>query len=102
MILAIYATLFGTYRFCALQAISLALYVIVTYKMTEMRLPSFREMAQADQKYNQKAQDSLRNYETVKYFMAEDHEKNRFESALRTYKENSVSVAYGLVYLNVA
>ncbi len=40
----------------------------------------------ADQKYNQKATDSLLNFETVKYFNAETHEEARFEKALIQYK----------------
>lgn len=36
-------------------------------------------MAQADLDYNQKATDSLLNFETVKYFNAEKHEEHRFE-----------------------
>lgn len=50
------------------------IYVLVAYYMTERRLPQFRDQSQADQRYNQKATDSLLNFETVKYFIAESHE----------------------------
>ena len=42
-------------------------------------------MTKADQSYNQKAADSLLNFETVKYFCAEAHEEDRFGKALAFY-----------------
>ena len=47
-------------------------------------------MSQKDSGYNQKAIDSLINFETVKYFNAEDHERNRFEKSLVDYKESQI------------
>jgi ABC-type transport system involved in Fe-S cluster assembly fused permease/ATPase subunit len=44
-------------------------------------------MTLADQSYNQKATDSLLNFETVKYFNAEKHEEDRFDKALSFYKD---------------
>ena len=38
--------------------------------------------------YNQKAIDSMLNFETVKYFNAEAHENKRFYDALVEYKES--------------
>jgi ABC-type transport system involved in Fe-S cluster assembly fused permease/ATPase subunit len=58
-------------------------------------------MAMADQAYNQKATDSLLNFETVKYFNAEKHEEQRFEVALAAYKEQNIIVARSLVALNI-
>lgn len=59
-------------------------------------------MSQADQSYNQKATDSLLNFETVKYFNAEKHEEVRFAKALNFYKSKSIKVAQSLVILNIA
>jgi ABC-type transport system involved in Fe-S cluster assembly fused permease/ATPase subunit len=42
------------------------------------------------------------NFETVKYFNAENHEEKRFEIALNAYKLASVNVAKGLVTLNIS
>jgi ABC-type transport system involved in Fe-S cluster assembly fused permease/ATPase subunit len=58
-------------------------------------------MAMADQAYNQKATDSLLNFETVKYFNAEAHEEQRFEVALSAYKEQNIIVQRSLVALNI-
>lgn len=59
-------------------------------------------MAMKDTEYNQKATDSLLNFETVKYFNAEHHEQQRFLQALGAYKSENVRVANSLVVLNVA
>lgn len=70
--------------------------------MTERRKKQFAAQSKADQNYNQKATDSLLNFETVKYFNAEAHEEHRFETALRDYKEKVIKVAKDLVMLNIS
>lgn len=59
-------------------------------------------MTLADQSYNQKATDSLLNFETVKYFNAESHEEDRFDKALSFYKDKNIEVAKSLVGLNIS
>jgi ATP-binding cassette, subfamily B, heavy metal transporter len=58
-------------------------------------------MATKDTEYNQKATDSLLNFETVKYFNAEKHEEERFLKALGEYKKENITVAKSLVVLNI-
>lgn len=58
-------------------------------------------MTLADQSYNQKATDSLLNFETVKYFNAEKHEEDRFDKALSFYKDKNIEVSKSLVSLNI-
>lgn len=70
--------------------------------LTEFRAKGFKSMALADHNYNQKATDSLLNFETVKYFNAEKHEEERFERALSAYKEQNIAVAKSLVGLNIS
>ena len=55
--------------------------------MTEWRASSFKDLNLADQNYSQKATDSLLNFETVKYFNAEQHEEDRFNTALAGYRK---------------
>lgn len=50
------------------------LYMLATILVTEWRAGYFKEMTKKDAAYVQKATDSLLNFETVKYFNAEDHE----------------------------
>jgi ABC-type transport system involved in Fe-S cluster assembly fused permease/ATPase subunit len=75
---------------------------LATVCITEMRAVHFKTMALKDANYNQKATDSLLNFETVKYFNAESHEENRFMSALAEYKKYNIKVANGLVFLNIS
>jgi len=51
------------------------LYMLVTLVVTEWRAKYFKNMSKADAAYVQKATDSLLNFETVKYFNAENHEQ---------------------------
>jgi ATP-binding cassette subfamily B protein len=81
---------------------SIVLYVGATVGITEWRAKHFKRMATKDTEYNQKATDSLLNFETVKYFNAEDHEEKRFMKALEEYKHENVIVARGLSLLNIA
>ena len=54
-----------------------------------------------DANYVQKATDSLLNFETVKYFNAENHERDPFYKSLLAYKESTIIVSMSLVTLNV-
>lgn len=73
----------------------------MTVVTTEWRSKYFKKMASQDAKNTQVATDSLLNFETVKYFNAEDHEQERFYKALWNYKMTSVTVAYSMVVLNM-
>ncbi len=75
---------------------AVVLYITATYCITEWRAKSFKKQATMDNEYVQKATDSLLNFETVKYFNAEKHEKDRFHHALQNYKVENIKVAYGL------
>jgi len=79
---------------------TILLYLIATLVCTEWRAKFFKKMSAQDAKYVQKATDSLLNFETVKYFNAEDHERDRFYTSLLAYKESNIVVAMSLVTLN--
>lgn len=78
----------------------IALYVAFTFKVTEWRVKLRREMNDQDTDANQKAIDSLLNYETVKYFAAEDREAVRYDLAMAGYEKAAVRTAYSLALLN--
>lgn len=101
IVLVIFVSMFS-WEFCALQLASIATYVVFTYYMTERRAKGFKDLQEADKNYNQKATDSLLNFETVKYFIAEKHEEDRFKDAMAKYKAQSVNVAKSLVLLNLS
>ncbi len=84
-----------------ITALSVVIYVTTTGVVTEWRQKYFKAMAMKDAEYNQKATDSLLNFETVKYFNAEKHEEDRFLKSLGEYRHKNVAVAKSLVVLNI-
>ncbi|MEM6578670.1 MAG: ABC transporter ATP-binding protein/permease [Pseudomonadota bacterium] len=76
-------------------------YVTFTIKITEIRVRQRREMNENDTEANQRAIDSLLNFETVKYFGAEDREAQRYDSAMEGYERAALKTSYSLAFLNV-
>lgn len=81
-------------------AVTVGLYVWFTFAVTEWRVKLRREMNRQDTDANQKAIDSLLNYETVKYFGAEDREAARYDVAMKGYAAAALKTAYSLAALN--
>ncbi|ODM48181.1 metal ABC transporter permease [Ruegeria sp. PBVC088] len=79
----------------------IALYVAFTFKVTEWRVKLRREMNKQDTDANQKAIDSLLNFETVKYFGAESREAARYDRAMQGYEQAAIKTATSLAMLNV-
>ena len=59
-----------------------------------------RQMNDMDTDANQKAVDSLLNYETVKYFNAEAREAARYDVAMKGYEVAAVKTGQSLSFLN--
>ncbi|PJE27064.1 ATP-binding cassette, subfamily B [Pseudooceanicola antarcticus] len=78
----------------------IGLYTIFTFAVTEWRVKLRREMNNQDTDANQKAIDSLLNFETVKYFGAEAREARRYDSAMARYEVAAVKTQYSLAFLN--
>ena len=62
------------WRYAAITAATIALYLVYTTCATNWRIGIRRSMNESDSDANAKAIDSLLNYETVKYFGAEKRE----------------------------
>jgi len=75
-------------------------YVLFTFKVTEWRVKLRKEMNDQDTDANQKAIDSLLNFETVKYFGAEGREAARYDRAMERYEAAALKTAYSLAFLN--
>jgi len=88
------------WRYVAVIAATVALYMGYTYAATEWRIGIRRRMNDSDSDANTKAIDSLLNYETVKYFGAETHETRRYDRAMARYEEASVKSYVSLAVLN--
>ncbi|MGH1329366.1 MAG: ABCB family ABC transporter ATP-binding protein/permease [Paracoccaceae bacterium] len=79
---------------------TIAAYVAFTFKITEWRVKIRKEMNDQDTDANQKAIDSLLNFETVKYFGAEAREAARYDSAMERYVNAALRTNYSLAALN--
>jgi ATP-binding cassette subfamily B protein len=80
--------------------ITIGIYVWFTFAVTEWRVKLRRKMNEQDTDANQKAIDSLLNFETVKYFSAEQREADRYDGAMRGYEEAALKTSYSLAFLN--
>jgi len=81
--------------------ITIAIYVTYTFKVTEWRVKLRRQMNDQDTDANQKAIDSLLNFETVKYFNAEAREAGRYDGAMAAYETAAVKTGQSLSVLNM-
>ena len=89
------------WRFAALTFVVLIGYVAYTMLVTEWRLKYRRRMNDSDQQAHTKAIDSLLNFETVKYFGNEAHERARFDEALAVYETAAVDNRMSMAVLNI-
>lgn len=80
---------------------TVTLYIAYTLTLTEWRIQFRRRMNEADEKAATRAVDSLLNYETVKYFNAEEHESKRYSEALSRYENAAVRSRTSLSLVNV-
>ncbi|MBB44632.1 MAG: metal ABC transporter permease [Rhodospirillaceae bacterium] len=81
--------------------ITVGIYIVFTFSVTEWRMKFRRRMNDMDSKANTRAIDSLLNYETVKYFGNEEHEATRFDRALRRYENAAVKSKTTLSLVNI-
>jgi ABC-type transport system involved in Fe-S cluster assembly fused permease/ATPase subunit len=80
--------------------LTVALYMYWTLQATEWRIGIRRKMNDSDTDANVKAIDSLLNYETVKYFSAEEREARRYDRSMERYEGASVKAYTSLAVLN--
>ena len=79
---------------------TISLYIWFTFTVTEWRVKIRKEMNDQDTDANQKAIDSLLNFETVKYFGAEEREAKRYDGAMEQYVAAALKTSYSLAFLN--
>ena len=101
--LALVAVIFLTqldWRFFAVIVVTIGLYIWFTFAVTEWRVRIRRIMNEQDADAAQKAVDSLLNFETVKYFAAEEREAARYDRAMAGYEDAAVRTQVSLGWLN--
>ncbi|MDA8668382.1 ABC transporter ATP-binding protein/permease [Alphaproteobacteria bacterium] len=101
LVAGILAFVYG-WKYALVTLITISLYIIVTFTVTQWRLQFRRRMNAADNAVSTKLIDSLLNFETVKYFNNEEHEYNRLDESLQEYEKESINNQYSLSYLNIA
>ncbi|MCR8825724.1 ABCB family ABC transporter ATP-binding protein/permease [Pseudosulfitobacter koreensis] len=100
LLIGIILTVLFDWTYLAIVAFTIALYVWFTFAVTEWRVKLRRVMNDQDTDANQKAIDSLLNYETVKYFGAEAREAGRYDTAMAGYESAALKTSYSLAFLN--
>jgi ATP-binding cassette subfamily B protein len=88
------------WRYVLAIMITVTVYMTYTYHATEWRIGIRRRMNDSDTDANIKAIDSLLNYETVKYFSAEQREAERYDKSMARYEDASVKAYTSLAVLN--
>src|SRR5712672_3181095 len=88
------------WRYVAVIGATVICYTAYTYLATEWRIGIRRRMNDSDTDANVKAIDSLLNYETVKYFSAEEREARRYDRSMTRYEDASVKAYVSLAVLN--
>jgi ATP-binding cassette, subfamily B, heavy metal transporter len=101
LVAGILAFVYG-WKYALITLITISLYIVVTFTVTQWRLQFRRRMNAADNAVSTKLIDSLLNFETVKYFNNEKHEYERLNESLKEYEKESVNNQYSLSYLNIA
>jgi ATP-binding cassette subfamily B protein len=102
--LAAVCIIFGVKFGPGLVAATLAMvvaYIVFTRIVTEWRTHLQRKMNEVDNQAIARAVDSLLNYETVKYFNAEDREAGRYGQATRAFADAAVRNEVSLAWLNI-
>ena len=61
-----------------------------------------KAVVKSDNEWHDRCTDSLINFETVKYFTAEDYERDQFASSVQQYQAGSVQVQASLSFLNIS
>jgi ATP-binding cassette subfamily B protein len=85
----------------AATLVIVAIYIAFTRTVTDWRTKLQREMNEVDNRAIGRAVDSLLNYETVKYFGAEEREARRYDDAIAAYARAATRNETSLAWLNI-
>ncbi len=100
LVLGIFATRFGWWLVAGTMVMVVA-YIWFTRVVTDWRAKLRETMNDLDTGAVAHAVDSLLNFETVKYFNAEDREARRYERAVAAYADAAVKSENSLAWLNI-
>ena len=100
MVVQIFGSRFGSWLVVGTLAM-VVVYIAFTRWVTDWRNALRTRMNDLDTGAVAHAVDSLLNFETVKYFGAEDREARRYESAVNAYANAAVKSENSLAWLNI-
>jgi ATP-binding cassette subfamily B protein len=100
MVIAVFAIEFD-WRYVAVVVAMIVAYLWFTITATNWRIKIRKQMNDSDNDANTKAVDSLLNYETVKYFGAENRETARYDVSMAKFEKASVKTYSSLAFLNM-
>ena len=89
-----------SWTFVATTVVAVAIYIGFTLSMTEWRMEYRHRMNALESQANDRAVDSLLNYETVKYFNNEDHELREYDDTLDRWTDAAVHTQVSMGALN--
>ncbi|KAF0748284.1 hypothetical protein AaE_007395 [Aphanomyces astaci] len=98
----VFAFAFNDHWLSVVTVSSVSLYTVVTFIGTTVRLRFKTQSNHHDNDANEKAVDSLTNFETVKYFNAEKYETERYMASIDRYQQSTYLTRGYLNALNVA
>ena len=101
LVIIILLTLYG-FEYAIITFITISIYVILTFTITQWRLQFRKDMNSADNAASTKMIDSLLNFETVKYFNNENHEFKRLDESLEKYENAANKNRTSLSLLNIS
>ncbi|KAJ2623875.1 Iron-sulfur clusters transporter atm1, mitochondrial, partial [Coemansia sp. RSA 1694] len=99
MVSGILAYKFGP-QYAVVTVATMAVYIAFTLAITQWRAKFRRNMNVADNQAATVAVDSLINYESVKYFNAEEYQIKKYNAALVKYQAAALKTADSLALLN--
>ncbi|MFN3724790.1 MAG: ABCB family ABC transporter ATP-binding protein/permease [Allosphingosinicella sp.] len=100
LVLIIFGLRFGAWLVIA-TILMVAVYITFTRIITDWRAKLREQMNEADTGAVAHAVDSLLNFETVKYFTAEERESARYDAAVRAYANAATKSENSLAWLNI-
>ena len=89
-----------SWTFTATTLGAVAVYVVFTLSVTEWRMEFRHRMNALESRANDRAVDSLLNYETVKYFNNERHELDAYDRTLHEWTDAAVKTQASMGVLN--
>ncbi|KRX24681.1 ATP-binding cassette sub-family B member 6, mitochondrial [Trichinella nelsoni] len=100
MIAIIYFCVTFNYIFGLIVLITMAIYLIATFCITEWRTAFRRAMLKRENELQAVAVDSLMNFETIKFCNAEKDETNRYGHAFESYQKEECKSLASLIVLS--